>query len=85
MNRPAKYIIWDDGLTECAVVFTNHLTHRDMAFRLNIQPISAGFVHFKSNPQTPHIRAVAHGESVSLRLASRPEDGDIIQRSLFPG
>lgn len=28
MIKNAKYIIWDDGLTECAIVFNNHLTHR---------------------------------------------------------
>jgi hypothetical protein len=84
MNRNAKYVIWDDGLTECAIVFNNHITHADMVFKLRVEPISAGFVCLESNPQDPIINAVAFGESVSLNLKSRPEDSDIIQNMLFP-
>jgi hypothetical protein len=79
MIRDAKYIIWDDGLTECAIVFNNHLTHADMALRLNVKPISAGFVRFESNPQDPTVEAIAFGESVSLRLKSRREDSHILK------
>jgi hypothetical protein len=84
MIRNAKYIIWDDGLTECAIVFNNHLTHADMVFKLRVEPISAGFVRFESNPQDPTVEAIAFGESISLRLKSRPEDSKIIQAILTP-
>lgn len=76
----AKYIIWDDGVTECAMVFNNHIKHVDMVFKLMVEPISAGFVQILSNPSD----ARAYGESVSLNLKSRPEDSDIIRRMLFP-
>jgi hypothetical protein len=81
MTRAAKYIIWDDGITKCAIVFNNHLTHQNMAFQLNIKPISAGFVRITGDFDLVE----AYGESVSLKLKSRPEDGAIIQRMLFPG
>ncbi len=83
MNLNAKYVIWDDGVTECAMVFNNHLTHQNMVFQMNIEPISAGFVRFENNPQDPSIEVIAFGESVSLKLKSRPEDTKIIQRILF--
>jgi hypothetical protein len=78
MISDAKYIIWDDGLAECAIVFNNHLTHADMALQLNINPISAGFVKFDGN------EIMAFGESVSLQLKSRQEDSRIIREILSP-
>lgn len=80
MARNAKYIIWDDGLNECVMIFSNHLNHAQVAFSMGIEPISAGFVEFQSNPPDPTIKAVVSGESVSLKLKSRPEDSAIIQR-----
>jgi hypothetical protein len=78
MNRAAKYIIWDDGITECAIIFNNHLKHVDMVFKLMVEPISAGFVLINDS------KVVAYGESVSLNIRSRAEDSEIIQRILFP-
>lgn len=79
--RETKYIIRDDGLTVCAIVFNNHIQHNQMAFRLGIKPISAGFVKLHALSDGS-IRADAFGESVSLNLKSRPEDGAIIGRML---
>ncbi len=53
MFRPAKYVIWDDGLTECVMIFSAHLNHAQVAFNMCVEPISAGYVEFQSNPQDP--------------------------------
>ena len=82
MFRPAKYIIWDDGLTDCVLVFSTHLNHKQIAIDMGIMPISAGFVSFERNPENDSIKAVVSGGSVSLRLDSRTEDSAIIQREL---
>lgn len=84
-DRKAKYIIWDNGLDECAIVFNNHLTHANVAMMLNIvNPISAGFVEFKAVPNhfgPPIVQAIASGESMSLHVKSRSGDGVIIERA----
>ena len=83
-DRKAKYVIWDDGITECAIVFNNHLTHANMAMMLNIKyPISAGFVEFKAVPNhfgSPIVQAIVSGESMSLNIKSRSGDAVIIER-----
>lgn len=81
MSRNAKYIIWDDGLDECVMIFSIHLNHAQVAFSMGVEPISAGFVEFQSNPQDPAIEAIVSGESISLKLKSRTEDSAIIQRN----
>lgn len=81
-DRSAKYIIWDDGLADCAIVFNNHLNHANMASALNIVPISAGFVSFESTLNDGSIKVITFGESVSLKLKSRPEDVNLIKFTL---
>jgi len=80
MFRPAKYVIWDDGVTDCVLVFSTHLNHKQIAIDMGIMPISAGFVSFERNPENDSIKAVVSGGSVSLKLSSRPEDAEIIAR-----
>jgi hypothetical protein len=77
-DRKAKYIIWDDGLNDCVMIFSNHLAHANIAMALNITPDSAGFVEFVD--QNGKITAIVSGESVSLKLSSRPEDSRLIER-----
>ena len=84
-SKPAKYIIWDDGLNDCAIVFNNHLTHADIAHALNITPISAGFVEFNAVPHhfgPPKTEVVVSGGSVSLHLVSKSGDALTIERAL---
>ena len=80
LDRKAKYIIWDNGLNECVMIFSNHIMHANVALALNITPISAGFVEFTSNGDM--INVIVSGDSVSLRCKSRPEDANIIANEL---
>lgn len=81
MTRAAKYIIYDDGLNDVAVIFPNHVNHNNMAMMLGCKPISAGFVEIDGT-KSDDPQAVAFGHSVSLGLKSRPEDSKIIQKML---
>jgi hypothetical protein len=82
MARESKYIIYDDGLTECALLFNNHLNHAQIATNMGVNPISAGFVTFEINDLYAKIEPNVFGESVSLKLQSRPKDAEIIKRVL---
>ena len=81
MLHAAKYIIYDDGLTDVVIIFPNHIQHNSMAMMLGCEPISAGFVEIDGT-RSDEPRAIAFGESVSLGLKSRPQDSKIIQEML---
>ena len=66
-----KYIIFDDGLNENPVIFPTHIPHTKVALLPLGEPISAGFLDEN---------LTAGGESVGLKLKSRPEDTEIIRR-----
>lgn len=69
--------MFDDGLTEHPVLFSNHITHSNMAFNLAAgKPISAGFVRFANG------KLEAYGESISLKLTYRREDTVIINKNI---
>jgi len=84
MNRQSKYIVFDDGLGEHAVIFPRHIAHATMATMLNHRVVSAGFVAVEVAADGGGVTVQGHGESVSLGLASRPEDGEILRRMLIP-
>lgn len=59
--------------------------HNDMARGFYQKPVSAGFcrLHTKRTlNEESSIEVHCYGESMSLHLASRPEDDDIITRKL---
>ncbi|MCI4435662.1 MAG: hypothetical protein JHC33_02455 [Ignisphaera sp.] len=65
------------------VIFENQINHAEMASWLNDTPISAGFVSLPNKDENGNI-AHCYGESISLRLESRKEDTELLQRSFNP-
>jgi hypothetical protein len=71
-----KYIMFKTGDMDTPVIFPNHIQHKDMAANLKMKPISAGFfTEFAGE-------VVCYGDSMTLDIASRPQDTDIIKRLL---
>ncbi len=76
MGNDAKYIVFDTGLLEDIIIFSMIRDHEEMAHRLRLKPVSAGFVEFrKSGPE-------CYGKSMSLELVSREVDTKIARRAL---
>lgn len=75
-----KYIVYDDGMLDVAILFPNHMDHSRMSMALACSPVSAGFVRIEQDP----FSVVCHGDSHTLgNLSSRPEeDAEIITRML---
>ena len=70
-------------------IFTEANTHVDMAKGFYQKPISAGFCYLAGLIPTQKgandIHVHCFGESVSLGLKSRPEDGQIITNKIHRG
>lgn len=76
MSQHAKYIIFDGDFFEYPVIFPEAVKYYDIASGIKDRPISAGFVVFLSDgPKT-------YGRSYSLKLSSKPEDIDIIRKTI---
>lgn len=77
MYTKSKYIVGRFGHLEHAIVFDECVTHSDMrpAFQHG-EIISAGFCHYTTDG------VKVYGESVSLGVASRPEDERIVGRAM---
>lgn len=77
-----KYIVGElpvaNGTVLGAVAFPEYLEHAAMAqvFAANEELVSAGFFRVEGGEVQPY------GESVSLRLPSRPEDAQIIAKAI---
>ena len=81
ISTDPKYIIFDNGLDDIAIVFPNavqHATIEDMMGSWAAR--SAGFVRIGADGQ-----CVAHGESLSLKLKSQEEDSKILTKMLKAG
>lgn len=78
-----KYILTKTG---AFVLFHPVTTHADMAKGLYGTPISAGFCHIQTKdfeePMRSTVSVECFGESISMKLKSRPEDGEIITKAL---
>lgn len=76
-----KYILDDYGNF---ALFSKVNTHSDMAKGFYKKPVSAGFCRIEAEETHHGERAVVvcWGESISLNLKSRAEDGDIINKKL---
>lgn len=80
MSYKSKYVILRVGGTDLPIVFSDLMTHADVARPLCAhrgEPVAAGFCYINDAG-----RYTCYGESVSLRLESRPEDGAILNRYL---
>lgn len=68
-----KYIRTKDNQV---IVFPDTMLHKDFA---GFNPISAGFIDFNAD-ERGFVSTYCHGESVSLKLKSFPEDTEIANR-----
>jgi len=76
MNEARKYIVINNGF-ELAIVFDPLLNHNDVGSSLNV--VSAGFCHL---PDKLNADVAAYGESFTLKIKSRPQDAEIIEKML---
>lgn len=72
-----KYIVFDNGLIDDMLIFSDMQTHDFIARGLHV--ISAGFLSVYNN------KVSCYGESFSLKLQARPEDEKIAYRVLTLG
>ena len=75
MAKLSKYIIVDNRGLEMPIVFNPILEHRRIAENFGV--VSAGWC-YRDDQGNFH----CHGESVGLKIKSRPEDDPIIEKYL---
>lgn len=73
-----KYILTE---YKSFAIFSDTHVHADVARGLYGKPVSAGFCHLNTAIDDT-ITVICYGESISMNLKSRPEDGEIITRKL---
>ena len=87
----AKYIVAEivsGGVAmETPIIFPSFIAHSDIALRIGsmgcmTKVISAGFVQFTPGKDGNCVDVEAFGESVSLKIKSRPKDTRLIACSL---
>ena len=74
-----KYIMCDNN---SFAIFSLTETHSDMCRGMYGKPVSAGFCNFARKADTEYANVHCYGESVTLRLKSREEDEQIINKKL---
>lgn len=80
MGNDCKYIVYEKSFRSM-IVFGQTFTHAEMAERLNVTPISAGFLSIGTNLDGKLVIS-AYGESTSLKLQSDPRD-TVLAKRLF--
>jgi hypothetical protein len=80
MSNGMKYIIFKGFVCEHPLIFSPLESHYVMAEVLKYMgtPVSAGFLTYDMDDGD----LSAHGESTSLKIKSRPQDTEIIERFL---
>lgn len=77
MARDPKYIIFDNGLDEYAVLFPNPIYHKVGAMASTGEIVAAGFYSYQDG------RLECYGGSTGLGIRSRgEEDAKVIRRTL---
>ena len=74
-----KYIMFDNGMYDVPVIFSNAEDHGDTArpyLNRGWQVLSAGMIDF--SPEGLR----CYGDSHSLKVKARPEDSDIVNRMI---
>lgn len=71
-----KYIVIDDGMIECPIIFPNHINHASVAMCMVGTVLSAGFIRFTVSGLE------CFGKSVSLKVKSRPEDTELVNKMI---
>jgi hypothetical protein len=77
MNFKSKYIIIDALVSDTPIVFSEILTHADVARAMGGKVKSAGFCYIQNN------QYVCYGESISLKVQSRGADDSKILNLLL--
>jgi hypothetical protein len=67
-----KYITFDTGLIEAIIIFPEYVMHRDIDIQGEI--LGAGFIEVIDGQWN------CYGESISLKVKSRPEDSKIANK-----
>lgn len=67
-----KYITFDTGLIEAIIIFPEYVMHRDIGIQGKI--LGAGFIEVIDGQWN------CYGESISLKVKSRPEDSKIANK-----
>jgi hypothetical protein len=79
-NMQVKYIITNHN---CFALFSDTASHADVARGLHGHAVGAGFANIRAMADTPDSISVhCWGRSQSLKIESRPEDGQIITEDL---
>lgn len=71
-----KYIIVEAGISDVPYIFPEHIDHTLMANLVYGTVLSAGFINFSVDGLQ------CYGESIGLKIKSRPEDTIIINRCM---
>lgn len=66
-----KYIVIENRGNESIILFPDWMRHDDVARKMNTKVISAGMCDLESRQ--------CFGESVSLKIKSRPEDSELLK------
>ena len=74
--RQMKYIIVQKGDFEVPIIFSDLITHKDMAQDETV--LGAGFVQISINYETRDFVVSCYGRSDSIGINSREEDADKI-------
>ena len=77
-----KYIIFKSLNTP--ILFPETLSHADIASKIGLEPISAGFWVVTPSSNGSGVKYEAFGESFTLGLKSREEDTEILNRYFNP-
>jgi hypothetical protein len=75
MTARFKYIVTESVGFKTAIIFPEIVPHAN-AVREGVKPLSAGFAEIRDG------RILAHGQSTSLNLASKPGDAQILAFTL---
>ena len=73
-----KFIIVEERGLEQGIIFSEILSHKEVAGCKTV--ISGGFCSIFFNEE---MKIQCWGESVSLRIKARPQDGDVLLKSLM--
>lgn len=76
-----KYITYESAYCDSIVVFDSITNHSDMAEKIGLPVLGAGFITVVSNQYYPP-EWKCYGESTSLKIKSRPEDTVLANRML---
>lgn len=76
-----KYIVLDARGIEQPILFSEALTHKDVAAGFFYPVVSAGFCSMYADQG--NVNVSVWGRSDSLNIAGRREDADLIRRAMY--